>query len=228
MWNNLVELCSQVRLTDKPDKVRWLLTRSGDFSVKSLYLYLSARRVNFPYKVLWKLRISLRIKVFCWLVIKNRVLTRNNLKNKGWKGNDLCEFCDNLESQNHLFFGCPLARYVWNVVGVALNINAMPSSCLELYRQCFASFSRIDRKVVMIGAVALCWTLWRTRNNSFFDGMRSKDPTNVIFLICHFLNSWAKLRSYREARSESCCSWGLADWRRWRIRFSDGDTAGIL
>jgi hypothetical protein len=90
-------------LTDEPDKVRWLLTRSGDFSVKSLHLYLSARLINFPYKVLWKLRIPLRIKVFCWLVIKNRVLTRDNLKKKGWKGNDLCEFCDNLESQNHLF-----------------------------------------------------------------------------------------------------------------------------
>jgi hypothetical protein len=107
-------------LKDEPDKVRWLLTRSGDFSVKSLYLYLSARRINFPCKVLWKLRIQLRIKVFCWLVIKNRVLTRDNLKKRGRKGKGLCEFCDNLESQNHLFFGCPLARYVWNVVGVAL------------------------------------------------------------------------------------------------------------
>jgi hypothetical protein len=83
---------------------------------------------------------------------------------------------------------------VWNVVGVALNLDAMPSSFSELYRQCYASFSGIDRKVVMIGVVALCWTLWRTRNNSFFDGMRPNDPTNVIFLICHFLNSWAKLQ----------------------------------
>jgi hypothetical protein len=66
--------------------------------------------------------------------------------------------------------------------------------CNAQYQQCFASFSGIDREVVMIGAVALCWTLWRSRNNSFFDGMRPKDPTKVIFLICHFLNSWAKLQ----------------------------------
>jgi hypothetical protein len=93
-----------------------------------------------------------------------------------------------------IFFGCPLACYVWNVVGVALNLDAMPTSFSELYRQCFASFSGIDSKVVLIGVVALRWTLWRTRNNSFLDGMRPKDLTNVIFLICHFLNSWAKLQ----------------------------------
>jgi hypothetical protein len=70
----------------------------------------------------------LRIKVFSWLVNKNRVLTRDNLKTKGWKGSGLCEFCDNLKSENHLFFDCPLAWYVWNVVGVALNLDAIPRS----------------------------------------------------------------------------------------------------
>jgi hypothetical protein len=99
--------------------------------VKSLHLYFSAYRVNCPYKVLWKLKIPLRIKVFDWLVIKNRVLTRDNLKKKGWKGSGLCEFCDSLESQNNLFFVCPLSRYVWNLVGVELNLDAMPRSLSE-------------------------------------------------------------------------------------------------
>jgi hypothetical protein len=62
-------------------------------------------------------------------VIKNRVLTRDNLRKKGWKGSILCEFCDNLESRNHLFFDCTLSRGVWNVVGVALNLDAM--SCIN-------------------------------------------------------------------------------------------------
>jgi hypothetical protein len=50
---------------------------------------------------------------------------------------------------NHLFFGCPLARYVWNMVGVALNLDAMPCSFSE--GNVFPLFSGIDRKVVMIG-----------------------------------------------------------------------------
>jgi hypothetical protein len=37
-WNKLVDLCSQIQLSDEPDKFRWLLTSSGDFLVKSLYL----------------------------------------------------------------------------------------------------------------------------------------------------------------------------------------------
>jgi hypothetical protein len=38
MWNKFIEDCSQVRLTDKPDKVRWLLTKTGEF-IFCIYIY---------------------------------------------------------------------------------------------------------------------------------------------------------------------------------------------
>lgn len=156
---NSLEPLQSGQLKNEPDKVSWLLTRTGAFSVKSLYLYLSTSKDKnrFPYKVLWKLKIPSRAKSFCWLVVRNRSLTRDNLKKRGWKGCEKCEFCNELETQEHLFFTCPLARFVSNVVGVALNLKNLPSSFLSLYQQCFAAFSGIDRKVVMIGAVAICW-----------------------------------------------------------------------
>ena len=46
----------------------------------------------------------------------------------------------------------------------------------------------------MIGAVAICWALWKTRNKSYFLRIRPKDPTDVILLACHFLHEWAKLQ----------------------------------
>ena len=83
MWCNLIDTCSHVRLTNSSDRVRWLLTRSGTFSVKSLYSFLIAKRVSIPYRKLWNLKLPLRIKVFCWILIKDRILTKENLKKRG-------------------------------------------------------------------------------------------------------------------------------------------------
>jgi hypothetical protein len=64
MWCKLLDVCSQVQLKDEPDRVSWLLTKSGTFSVKSMYSFLVAKKVNFPYKTMWTLKLPLRIKVF--------------------------------------------------------------------------------------------------------------------------------------------------------------------
>jgi hypothetical protein len=40
-------------------------------------MFLVAKKFNFPYKVMWTLKKTLRIKdFFCWLVIRIRILTR--------------------------------------------------------------------------------------------------------------------------------------------------------
>jgi hypothetical protein len=63
------------------------------------------------------------------LVIKNCILTRDNLKKiKVEKAQSCAGFCDGYESQEHPFFVRPLARYIWNVIGVSLNLKNMPVS----------------------------------------------------------------------------------------------------
>ena len=61
MWLKLLDLCSQVNLSHEPDRVTWLLTKSGNFSLKSLYFFLAGKRVNFPYKKMWNLKLPLRV-----------------------------------------------------------------------------------------------------------------------------------------------------------------------
>jgi len=125
MWNKLLDMCSQVTLLEEPDKVKWLLTKSGSFSVKSLYHYIIARVVVFPFKILWRLRIPLKVKAFVWLVIKGRIL-KDNLSKRGWKGSNFCEFCGAAERIDHLFFACSFARFFWNVICGALGNPKIP------------------------------------------------------------------------------------------------------
>jgi hypothetical protein len=68
-----------------------------------------------------------------------KILSRDNLKKKGWKGSYLSEklqipLCDAFQTQKHLFFVCALASYLWNVVGVSMILKNRSFSFLTLYQ----------------------------------------------------------------------------------------------
>jgi zinc-binding in reverse transcriptase len=42
---------------------------------------------NIKFSILWKINIPLKIFFFVWLVRRNRVLTKTNLRKKGWNEN---------------------------------------------------------------------------------------------------------------------------------------------
>jgi hypothetical protein len=41
-------------------------------------------------------------------------------------------FCDADETILHLFFNCPLARYIWSLFQCAFNSPVQPMDCIEL------------------------------------------------------------------------------------------------
>ena len=47
---------------------------------------------------------------------------------------------------------------------------------------------------MMLGAVAIFWAVWKSRNISCFQRIRPKDPTNVVTYMCNFLHVWANLQ----------------------------------
>jgi hypothetical protein len=82
---------------------------------------------------MWWIKIPLKIKVFMWLTLHNSILTRDILIRRGWKGKDSrCCFCDELETIDHLFFECRLARFVWGVVKCATGILDIPVKFKDL------------------------------------------------------------------------------------------------
>jgi hypothetical protein len=68
------------------DKFIWGLHQNGIFLVKSMYLALILdNRVRLDLTI-WKLRLSLKIKIFLWY-LKHRVIpTKDNLSRRNWRG----------------------------------------------------------------------------------------------------------------------------------------------
>ena len=69
-------------LTQGRNTFSWHLTKSGQFTVRSMYLHLANHNFPFRHKFIWKLKIPLKIKIFLWYLQKGVLLTKDNLQRK--------------------------------------------------------------------------------------------------------------------------------------------------
>uniref|UniRef100_A0A453PGZ4 Reverse transcriptase zinc-binding domain-containing protein n=1 Tax=Aegilops tauschii subsp. strangulata TaxID=200361 RepID=A0A453PGZ4_AEGTS len=131
-WLHLVRRLMEVQLQHQPDQLCWKLTRSGHFTVKSMYIDVINSSVIPNSKHVWKVKVPLKIKVFMWFVHKQVILTKDNLVKRNWTGSTRCSFYDRDEAIKHIFFECPLAKILWRSVQIAFNITP-PSSVGSLF-----------------------------------------------------------------------------------------------
>ena len=83
-WLHLVSRLMEVQLSQQPDKLRWKLTRSGEFTVKSMYVDVINSRSIPSSKHVWDVKVPLKIKVFMWFVHKEVIFTKGNLTKRNW------------------------------------------------------------------------------------------------------------------------------------------------
>ena len=90
----------------------WMVDSSGAYTVNSAYKHLMETYytdIEGGWKLLWNNLLPSKIKSFTWCVVRNRVLTKDNLARRGvLKSIDsVCIGCKEVEeSVNHLFFEC--------------------------------------------------------------------------------------------------------------------------
>jgi hypothetical protein len=63
-YNDLMAKIGGFRLSDERDTVSWDLHRTGQFSTRSMYLKLMNHDTPFRHKLIWKLKLPLKIKIF--------------------------------------------------------------------------------------------------------------------------------------------------------------------
>ena len=77
-------LTSNLPLVTDGDRMRWKLTKNGDFTIRSYYYKLhGSSSVAFPWKGIWKVKAPQRVFFFVWIVAWDRILTGDNLWLKG-------------------------------------------------------------------------------------------------------------------------------------------------
>ncbi|KAJ8436976.1 hypothetical protein Cgig2_012263 [Carnegiea gigantea] len=100
-----------------PDNVFWHGETSGRFSVKSAMSFLQQERRPRPlesWKWVWKLKVPLRVSMFVWLPLHNKLMTNVNRARRHLTLDTRCTACGfEVEDLDHILRKCPQAVMVW-------------------------------------------------------------------------------------------------------------------
>ncbi len=188
-WNRIKISCDELVLSDQRDVIVWNLTKNGLFSVKSFYKALKLQEtsagVRESYKIIWKIKVPLKVRIFMWLLIKGNVLTKDNLIKRGWKkGNDLCQFCEQKETIQHMFLECPVVRFTWNIVICAFNMKLI-KDLKHMLSSWIQTCDKTTKQLMLVGVAAVIWAIWKARNKACFDHVLPNSPMVIYQKLYH-------------------------------------------
>jgi hypothetical protein len=141
---------------------------------------------------LWKLKITLRIKVFGWYLRKGVVLTKDNLAKRNWHRSKKYAFCHQDETIKHLFFQCRLSRSIWSVIQMASTLFP-PCSITNIFGNWLNDIDNRFKKHIRVGAIVFIWSLWLYRNDKVFN-YKNSFILQVIYIAIGTLCLWSSLQ----------------------------------
>lgn len=170
---------------DCADEIRWNLEASGCYSASSAYRaqFLANQDSVFP-QLIWKTWAPGKLKVFCWLMMLNRLWCNDRLQRRGWPNSYFCTFCRrNLETAEHVFWTCPFSASLWHTLSTwhgceALRLQHENGNATAADRVLgFVERSKPEfRKGIKSLAMLTLWEIWLHRNSCTF---RETEPTAV-------------------------------------------------
>jgi hypothetical protein len=170
-FQEVVLLLQQNQISDKNDV--WSYVWGDKYTSASFYKLIHAHiKVPSIYKWLWKSSCIMKTKVFAWLLLSDRLNTKDLLQRRHWNVNagTHCELCPgrHYEDRAHLFFDCMFSVRVWNYLQIPWVSN---DSIQAVVAEARRSFNKPFFMEVMMVA---CWNIWIIRNGKIF---RQEKPT---------------------------------------------------
>lgn len=123
---------------------------------------------------IWDLKIPLKVKVFCWLVLKRRALTRDTLAKRGILSDSTCVLCGlREETVDHLFCQCVFSKFI--IIAGLEDIQAPDlENDVELAWERWSGSKVWPTKRTRLTDLVSCWwTIWKLRNDLIF---RNRPP----------------------------------------------------
>jgi predicted transposase YbfD/YdcC len=120
-FSQLEVLLSEFSITDRADE--WVYCWGGKYTTAKFYNHIHAH-ISVPkvYHWLWKSSCVMTTKMFAWLILKDRLNTRDLLQRRHWKVTEEvhCVLCSihAYEDRVHLFFECISSQRVWNYLQI--------------------------------------------------------------------------------------------------------------
>jgi len=108
--------------TNVSDRWVWLPDPSGGYSVRGVYSMLTTPDVSHvasTVELVWHRQFPLKVSVFVWRLLRDRLPTKSNLVSKGviTSVDCLCvSGCGYVETAQHRFLSCTTFAFLWSLV----------------------------------------------------------------------------------------------------------------
>jgi hypothetical protein len=121
-------------------------------------------------------------KVFFWLLLKDRISTRDILRRKGMELDIYTDLCimQKMETVAHLILMCNFAKAYWRSIGALVVTTRSMPQIFDLIRR------KLGVPFFMDIIILMFWSIWTVRNNWVFDG---QDPQCIFASKSSCLNS---------------------------------------
>ncbi|GKB82705.1 RNA-directed DNA polymerase, eukaryota, reverse transcriptase zinc-binding domain protein [Tanacetum coccineum] len=195
----LKRLIQPVTLKQGKDSWNWSLSKSGTYSVASVRnLIDSSLLPSSDMKTRWIRYIPNKVNVFAWKVMTNSLPTRFNISRRGIDIESIsCVNCVfGVETTNHLFFTCDMAKQVSNLIARWWDISYMDIDSYDDWRNWIDNIRLPCKNKLMLEGIffVMWWLLWNFRNKKIFE---DKAPDKAMFfddVICKSYY-WCRYRS---------------------------------
>ncbi|XP_027150340.1 uncharacterized protein LOC113750578 [Coffea eugenioides] len=158
------------------DRLVWMLSPSGFFSVKSAWELLRLRKPHsLVDSLLWPSALPAKMSFLAWRLVRNFLPLDVVLRSRGLPIPSRCGCCYREEEVSlHVFCTGPVASQVWRKISSRfgfklVNCSSMASVFISWY---FSSPSVSKNHIRVMKPIVVCWFLWAARNQERFQGVR--------------------------------------------------------
>lgn len=184
------------------DKLRWSLTRNGQFIVNSAYLAILGQQIKqvVPkqqqqmWLLIWHLGVPYKCQMFIWKLVKDILPVAARFQKMAAPANLNCVMCmSHVETSTHLLLQCPSAEAIWSGVSQEIFHNATAYGDIKSWIQAWIDpISLVSKEIsdLMNLAVITLWFIWKSRCIQFFESKRQPPGVLIqqIFSFCYAHN----------------------------------------
>ena len=166
------------------DTIKWVLTNSGEFTIKSAW---EAIRRSYPSsswsKLIWFHGNIPRAAFILWLAIKGKLSTNDRSHNP--QVDPCCLLCnDALESHHHLFFECPMSLQIGHGILQKANMNVPQLPWEDLIEWLSSNWkgTTLFVRILKLSLYSTVYSIWQERNTRLHEN-RSRNAETITQMI---------------------------------------------
>ena len=158
---------------DEEDRVIQTVSKSGKFSIISLYSVLEpSDPLLFPQSIIWSSCVPSKVAFFAWEATWGKALTLDHVQRRGflWQ---IDVFFATLKKKpfDHILLHSAKRRIIWQLIFTLFGVSwVLPSLVKETPLGWHRSFLGEGRKKPWkVAPLCIFWTVWKERNMLAFD-----------------------------------------------------------